>query len=351
MAHACGGEHYIMVETEYGSNFLKGTVWNKDNDVKVSVYCLCYNHSEYLKDALDGFLNQETNFKYEVIIHDDASTDDSQDIIKEYEEKYPNIIRPIYQKENQLQRGVNIRKKYILPMIRGKYIASCEGDDYWCDTYKLQKQVNFMERHPEYSASVHNTYLHNCKTKKNKVMYSVDQEKDIKIVDVIQNGSSAFHTSSILYRAEFADPDIWPDFMFKAVGFTDYPLGIYLTLMGKVRYFPDLMSVYRWQTKGSWTKMHSNRKKAAETCAKMIETLLSVDEYSKNHYSKEIQEVILNKEYLLLDMEGKYEEMMSEKYKLIRKGRSYGHRTRLFCVTRSKLLRHLYDNYKDRTGV
>jgi glycosyltransferase involved in cell wall biosynthesis len=93
---------------------------------------------------------QQTNFPIEVLIHDDASTDDTADIIREYERKYPEIIKPIYQTENQYSKGVDVFQ-YNFSRAQGKYIALCEGDDYWTDPYKLQKQVDFLEKNPEYS--------------------------------------------------------------------------------------------------------------------------------------------------------------------------------------------------------
>ena len=131
-----------------------------ENDIKVSVYCLAYNHEKFIRNTLDGFVSQKTNFKYEVIIHDDASTDNTTNIIREYEEKYPDIIKPIYQTENQYSKGIGIIPNYIVPRIRGKYVAACEGDDYWCDDYKLQKQFDYMEKHSECSMCVHNTIKH-----------------------------------------------------------------------------------------------------------------------------------------------------------------------------------------------
>ena len=110
-------------------------------DIKVSVCCLVYNHEKYLRQCLDSLLMQETNFKYEILIHDDASTDGSADIIREYESKFPDIIKPIYQTENQYSKQVQISWTYQYPRARGKYLAWCEGDDFWSDKKKLQKQV------------------------------------------------------------------------------------------------------------------------------------------------------------------------------------------------------------------
>lgn len=125
-----------------------------NNEVKttpvVSVICITYNHHNFIKKTLDGFLIQKTNFPFEVIIHDDASQDGTQEIIKEYETLYPNIIKPIYQIENQFSKKVNIGKEFILSKIKGTYIALCEGDDYWIDPLKLQKQVDFLDQNEEY---------------------------------------------------------------------------------------------------------------------------------------------------------------------------------------------------------
>lgn len=120
--------------------------------VLVSVQCLVYNHAPYLRQCLDGFVMQKTSFKYEVIVHDDASTDGSSDIIREYAQKYPGLFKIIIQTENIYSKGISPTRKYILPLCTGKYIAMCEGDDYWTDPYKLQKQVDFLESHPEFGA-------------------------------------------------------------------------------------------------------------------------------------------------------------------------------------------------------
>jgi len=130
-----------------------------NHDVMVTVIVLCYNHEPYLRQALDSIVSQETNFPFEVIVHDDASTDRSADIIREYEARYPHLLRPICQTVNQYQQGIPIRRVHIDHLIRGKYVAICESDDYWCDSKKLQKQVDFLESHPEYAACTHNCII------------------------------------------------------------------------------------------------------------------------------------------------------------------------------------------------
>lgn len=136
-----------------------------ESQITVSICCVTYNHGEYIKQALDSFLAQKTRFNIEILIHDDASTDNTPQIIKKIEEKYPTIIKPIYQKENQLSKGIPISNTFNFPRARGKYIALCEGDDYWTDPYKLQKQVDFLEANPEYNLTCHRYQTYNETTK------------------------------------------------------------------------------------------------------------------------------------------------------------------------------------------
>lgn len=124
----------------------------EEQQILVSISCLAYNHSSFIRQCLDGMLMQITNFKYEILIHDDCSTDGTTDIIKEYEAKYPEIIKPIYEKENQFQTGKPAGSiVWNIPRAKGKYIAMCEGDDYWLDPYKLQKQVDILESQSDIS--------------------------------------------------------------------------------------------------------------------------------------------------------------------------------------------------------
>ena len=122
----------------------------------VSICCITYNHARFIRKCLDGFLIQETSFPIEILIHDDASTDGTDGIIREYADKYPDLILPLFETENQYSQGKqNKIDFYNYRRARGKYIAYCEGDDYWTDPLKLQKQVDFMESHPDYSVCFH----------------------------------------------------------------------------------------------------------------------------------------------------------------------------------------------------
>lgn len=123
----------------------------EDKEPLVSICCITYNHENYIRDAIEGFLIQNTSFPFEIIIHDDASTDNTANIIEEYANKYPDLFVTILQSENQWSKGGgSIYARFVYPRARGKYIALCEGDDYWTDPLKLQKQVDFLEGNPEY---------------------------------------------------------------------------------------------------------------------------------------------------------------------------------------------------------
>lgn len=132
------------------------------SEVLVSISCITYNHSAYIRQCLDGMLMQQTTFGFEILIHDDCSTDGTDDIIREYASKYPQIIKPLFEEENQYQQGKPIGTAvWNLPRAKGKYIAICEGDDYWTDPLKLQKQVDFMEANPEYVLCCHRYKIYN----------------------------------------------------------------------------------------------------------------------------------------------------------------------------------------------
>ena len=122
----------------------------KDNrPLMVSIRCTAYNQEEQIRECLDGFVMQQTNFRFEAVVHDDASTDGTAAIIKEYAEKYPDIIKPILETENQYSKHDGSLERIMNEAATGKYVAWCEGDDCWIDPLKLQKQVDYLESHPD----------------------------------------------------------------------------------------------------------------------------------------------------------------------------------------------------------
>lgn len=134
--------------------------WGDKREPLLSIVCLAYNHAAFIRETLEGFLRQETDFPIEVIVHDDASTDSTAAIIQEYAARYPNVIRPIYQTENQYCQDIPFSTG-LFARARGQYIAYCDGDDYWTDPRKLQIQVDFLEQHREYVITYHDAFMFN----------------------------------------------------------------------------------------------------------------------------------------------------------------------------------------------
>jgi len=134
--------------------------WNGQTAPLLSIVCLTYNHAAFIRQALDGFLMQETRFPFEIIVHDDASTDETPTIIAEYAARFPTIIKPILQQQNQFSLGVPFATG-LFARAAGQYIAYCEGDDYWTDPRKLQIQVDFLEKHRDYVMTYHDAFMFN----------------------------------------------------------------------------------------------------------------------------------------------------------------------------------------------
>ena len=147
--------------------------------IMLTVHTIAYNQEHYIRDCLEGIVKQQTSFKFEAIVHDDCSTDHTADIIREYAKKYPDIIKPIYEEENQYSKGVNSQMNTKMnAFTHGKYIALCEGDDYWTDPTKLQRQVDFLEAHPDYSMCFHNAKLDNPKHVRTNFLVGKVEDKD-----------------------------------------------------------------------------------------------------------------------------------------------------------------------------
>lgn len=213
------------------------------DNILVSVICTAYNQEKFIRQCLDSFIMQETNFKFEVLINDDASTDGTADIIKEYEQKYPDIIKPIYQTDNQYSKGISNMITHLFPRVKGKYVAFCEGDDYWTDPLKLQKQFDFMEANPEYSACGHFTKMvHEPPIKPDEIIPQNAKEKDytnITFQDILKDKS--FHTSSYFFRWSALGNAPEP----KIPSASDIFLLALFAKYGEVKFIPEVMSVYR----------------------------------------------------------------------------------------------------------
>lgn len=284
-----------------------------EEKVLVSVCCTAFNHAKYIRSCLDGFVNQKTNFKYEVIVHDDASTDATASIIQEYAYKYPEIIKPILQKENQYSKGVLIYEEYLHPKCNGKYIAFCEGDDYWCDENKLQKQVDVLENNPDYVACVHQTKTLDLKRKKESLFVKCNKDCILE-TERFFAATIPYQTSSLMYRLELYDKR--PSFCFVSKQVGDYPTAVFLTLTGSVYYINQTMSVYRKFVEGSWS-LRNIAKPNIQNFKDMIEILTLADEYSDFKYHKLIDKKKIGLEYKLWKHTAGFEVFSNERFKLL----------------------------------
>lgn len=218
---------------------------------KVSVIVLSYNQGGFIRRALDGFVMQKTAFPFEVLIHDDASTDASADVIREYAAKYPDIFRTVMQTENQWGKK-SAWTDFLFPMVRGEYVAYCEGDDYWTDENKLQKQADFLDAHPDCSVCFHPVIVKNeTEEKANEIFPSEEYRfnKDVlELNDLLKR--NFIQTNSVMYRWRFhKDPlslipaDICPG---------DWYLHLLHAQTGKIAFIPNVMGVYRKWNGGIW---------------------------------------------------------------------------------------------------
>ena len=131
-----------------GARPLRDRTFSPDDPVRLSICSITFNHAPFIRDCLEGFLDQVCDFRVEVVIHDDASTDGTAEIIRDYANRYPLVFRPILQRDNQFSKGVNPYYAYVFPAARGEYIALCDGDDHWADPGKLAAQVALLDREP-----------------------------------------------------------------------------------------------------------------------------------------------------------------------------------------------------------
>ena len=223
----------------------------KDKCPLVSISCITFNHAPYIRHCLDGFMMQQTNFSFEVLIHDDASTDGTTEIIKEYEAKYPDIIKPLYEEENQWVKGRRGSAVFNFPRAKGKYIAMCEGDDYWIDPYKLQKQVDFLETHHQYSIIGHNAIIFERANNHYKLFNPILKEHSFSISYLLEQ-DWFIPTASILFRKSTL---LQKDFSRAFLNYDYYLQLILLSNEEKLYYSNQVMSVYQIHEKGISSKL------------------------------------------------------------------------------------------------
>lgn len=241
----------------------------------VSISCLTYKHEEYIRDCLEGFLSQKTTFPFEVLIHDDASPDATPQIIKEYAEKYPDIIKPILRETNLYSvpghRCINLVN---LERAQGKYVAICEGDDFWCDPYKLQKQFDLLESHQDYTLCGCGLYYLNHLHKSYSPQGFPPEEwplpQDIACKRIFFD-NHPFHMLAAFFRMDSlrtVEDNLQRDVMNAPMG--DMQLFYHLATQGKVAFIRERMVTYRQHA--SSFSCYDNAEKAKRYMQRWYET-------------------------------------------------------------------------------
>ena len=235
---------------------IRAQSWPDDSRPLVSISCITFNHEPFIRDCLDSFLTQETDFPVEVLIHDDASTDQTPSVIREYEARYPHIIKPIYQVQNQYSQGKKPNLDFNFPRAKGKYIATCEGDDYWTDPSKLQLQVDFLDNNPDFVMCFHdakatdrtgNVLAESLLRADRKRDYSAD---DLKKAPWVPTPTRCFRNVVNAYPDEISKV-LNGDAFFTAV------LGYY----GKGKYLGEIRpAVYRKHEAGIWSGLDADKR-------------------------------------------------------------------------------------------
>ena len=265
----------------------------------VSICCATYNHEKFIAKTLDSFLSQQGNYDIEILIHDDASTDDTASIIKEYQLRFPDIIKPIFQEENQYQLGVAIDPTFNYPRAQGKYIALCEGDDWWTDLHKLEKQVSIMEKNPEATFLFTNANVETLGKdvpvrdffpyKETDKKLGLDKARRFNLGEMCKINFAP--TASFFFPQKILQsfPDTYHNH-YCAHG--DLKLRMFATATGYAIYLPDKTCTYRENVPQSamqiWSLESADR--VSERAKTVKDMLKDVDIYSKQKYHKDINE-------------------------------------------------------------
>lgn len=291
---------------------------NESNEIKVTVAILAHNQITYIEQAIESVLEQKTNFRYEILIHDDCSTDGTRGIIEEYAERYPTIIVPILEKENQYVKGNDYLQYAIWRYVRGEYYIALDGDDYWCDCYKLQKQVDYLDAHPEYIAHTHLTKKineNNGEVGWSPTYRENDKEwSDEEIIDWFD----VFQTSSLMYRSYIQGniPRSYISFFAQ-----DYPVALWLCVEGKIAYSSWVMTVHRMNAIGSYSSeffgdddVHNSSSVAREHLNIRSKLLEEFSHDTDHKYDDVIRRSSIRREFEILWSEHRYDDARDNEY-------------------------------------
>lgn len=259
----------------------------------ISICCTCYNHKNYIEKSLEGMLAQKGDFSFEILIHDDASSDTSPQIIACYAQRYPNIIKPILQSENQYSKGLPINETFNFSRATGKYIALCEGDDYWTDEQKLAKQFSYMEAHADCRFCFSNAQVIDQKddSKRRFLPYYPDEakifskpSKDFDFAEMLD--LSFLPTASFFFRR--VDYEAHADFLKQPFPYGDLRFKLHFTSLGYAHCIDEETCVYRLNVPNSALALwgRENRPKAYARYLAAIHFLDEMDKRTEGKYSQ-----------------------------------------------------------------
>ncbi len=308
------------------------------NNPQVSILCLTYNQESYIRQTLDSFLAQKTNFDFEIIINDDASTDGTVDILREYESKHGDIIRLVLQDENQYSQGARgILIKNILPLARGKYIATCDGDDFFISEDKLQIQFDFMERNPDYAICFHSVKAFTEGNKFGDEVWSIkgDMLKELNWKRLLK--ANFIPMNSVMYRridySDISRENIMP---------ADWYLHLYHARFGKIGYLDQVMSAYRRHEKGVWWNFEQDKKKfMKDNLRYLINFYLAISSIYDNELVFISMEDLFGKEYKnkMLACRNKMNKALKEQGDLLRQKKQFIQKQKTILNSRESLLK------------
>ena len=306
----------------------------------VTICCITYNHETYIHETIEGFLSQKTNFPIQIIIHDDASTDNTAKVIKKYAEKHPEIIVPILQKENQWSKGISPSQKYVWPRVKSKFMALCEGDDFWIDPLKLQKQVDFLENNLDYGLVYTQTKIFNQQKNKlgDRKSPTEMHPKGMLYYNPIPTVTTVFKTELMrsFLQEEMERINSWP--------MKDYPMWIWMYYNSKIHYLKEVTAVYRILESSVSHFINGNKR------MDFMESSFEMTKHFANKYlsKTEFENFLEFKHLSLYKASLLYKTNRHKKYyDLLKKSKNKNLKTVLFIFAFEKLFfRKLYGFYK-----
>lgn len=283
-------------------------------DIKVSVFCTTYNQEKYISRALESLVRQKTNFEFEILVHDDCSLDRTIEIIENYAQRYPQLIIPIYEKQNQYTIGNDIFWNICIPKARGKYIAICEGDDFWLDDQKLQVQFDAMEKNPEVNMCVCRAAVVTASDEREIDEIRPKKENSVlSTEEVILGGGRYIATATHFFKKSLFISKMNYE---KVISF-DYTKQIKGSLGKGILYIDRKMAAYRKDAENSWSlNVEKNKEKRTQHLQKEIAMLRELDKETNLQYHDAIQKRIMSYRPFIEQIRDKRVEILAELQKI-----------------------------------